>query len=118
MAIDKLQLYNNALVLLGQRYLDNLTDEEESQLYLDSVYDFKAVEHCLEMSKPTFATKTTKLNASVASADHDLDNVFTLPSGYVDTVEVFSDPKLDQPIHRYILEANTLACEYETIYLR
>lgn len=118
MAIDKLELYNNALQLVGQRRLTSVTDNENTRHYLDAAYNAQAVDYCLELSKPTFATKTVKLTTSSESDEHDLDNVFTLPDSYITVVEVFSDPRLDQPVSRYILEGNTIACEHETIYLR
>ena len=118
MAIDQLSIYNNALFLLGERKLATITENRKPRYDLDTIYDLGAVDYCLEIVKPVFATTTAVLTVSAASPDHDLDNVFTLPTGFIDVVGVYSDSKLDQPVSRYIVDAGTLACEYSTIYLR
>jgi len=118
MAVDKLALYNNALTLIGQRTLTGLTEEREPRYILDGVYDLDAIEYCLEIVKPVFARKTVLLSSPAVSTEHDLDSVHTLPSDYITITGIYSDSKLDQPISRYIIEGNTLACEYDSVYLR
>lgn len=118
MAVDQLSLYNNALQLIGQRRLNTLTDDQESRYELDAIWDLEPASYCLELVKPRFASKTVKLNSSSVSVEHDLDNVFDLPGDFVVIVELYSDSKLDQPITRYIDEDRTIACEYDTVYLR
>lgn len=118
MAIDKLALYNNSLLLIGQRRLTGLTEDREPRYLLDDAYDLGAIEYCLEVVKPVFARKTKVISSTTASSEHDLDNVYTLPADYQSVVGVYSDSKLDQEISRYIIEGNTLSCEYQTIYLR
>jgi len=117
-AVTKLQLYNNALLLIGQRELTGISEDREPRHLLDNVYDLDAIEYCLEIVKPVFASKTAKLSSPSTSSVHDLDSVHTLPSDYVTVVGVFSDAKLDQPISRYLIEGNTLVCEYDTVYFR
>jgi hypothetical protein len=118
MVIDKLAIYNNALLLLGERTLATVTENREPRRLLDHAYDFGAVDYCLEIVKPVFARKTVMLDVSTPSPHHDLDNVFTLPADWLATVEVYSDSRLDQPISRYINEDRTIACEYDIIYVR
>lgn len=118
MAIDQLALYNDALLLLGQRKLSSLTEAREPRYRLDDVYSLEAIRYCLEIAKPVFARKTSKLTSSSTSTDHDFDNVFTLPSDYVAMIEVYIDANLDRPLKRYIKENNTIACNYSTIYVR
>lgn len=118
MAIDQLSLYNNALLLLGQRKLSSLTESREPRHRLDDVYNADAIRYCLEVSEPTFARKVSNLTSSVTSSDHDLDNVFTFPSDYVSIIRLFSDANLDQPIDRYIISGDTIACNYSSVYLR
>jgi len=118
MATDQLSLYNNALTIIGQRALTSLTEDREPRYLLDNAYNFGAIAYCLEVVKPTFARKTALLNSVTPSSDHGLDNVYTLPTDYISIVKVYSDSKLDQEISRYILDGNTLSCEYPTIYLR
>ena len=118
MAVDKLSLYNNALLLIGQRSLSSLTEDREPRHLLDASYALDAIEYCLEVVRPVFARKTQLISTVTVSAEHDLDNVHTLPADYISIVGVYSDAKLDQEINRYIIEGNTLSCEYSTIYLR
>jgi hypothetical protein len=119
MAISQLTLYNDALLLIGQRPLDSLTGDQPSREYLDEVYsDPSAVDVCLELAKPRFASKTIKLSSPAVSADHALDSVHTVPADYISFVALYSDDKLDQPISRYLIENRTLICEYPVVYLR
>ena len=118
MAVDQLGLYNDALLLLGQRSLSSLTEAREPRYRLDEIYGIQAINYCLELASPTFARKTSKLTSSVVSTEHDFDNVFTFPSDYVTIVAVYSDANLDQEIQRYIIEGQTIACNYSTIYFR
>ena len=118
MAIDKLGIYNDALLLIGQRKLASITEARESRYLLDSAWDLGAVDYCLEIVKPVFSRITVNLNSSVTSSNHDLDNVFQLPNDWVSTIDVYSDSRLDQPINRYINEDKTIACEYSSIYVR
>jgi len=118
MAISQLTLYNNALLMLGQRSLASLTEAREPRYALDEAYGLDAVDYCLELVRPRFAVRTTKLTASSATTQHDLDKVFSLPSDYLATVGLYSDAELTQEITRYIIEGSTVACDYATVYLR
>jgi len=118
MAVTKLALYNNALITLGQRVLSSESEAREPRYVLDAIWNMGAVDYCLELVKPRFATRTSKLTSSTASSQHDLDNVYSLPSDYIATVGVYSDAELTQEITRFIVEGSTLACDYATVYLR
>jgi hypothetical protein len=117
MATTQLSLYNEALLLVGERELTTVTDDVEARYRLDTAYA-NGVDYCLELVAPVFARKTSKLTTYTTSSQHAYDNVFTLPTDYISMVELYSDEKLDQPISRYIVEGGTLACNYTTIYLR
>jgi hypothetical protein len=117
MATTQLSLYNEALLLVGERELVSLTDDVEARYRLDTAY-LNGIDYCLELINPVFARKTSLLASTTASADHAFDNVYALPSDYITMVRAYSDNKLDQPISRYLLEGRTLACNYATIYLR
>jgi len=118
MAIDKLALYNNALLLLGQRKLAAIDEDREPRHLLDDAYDLEATTYCLEIVQPHFASKVSTLSTPAVSSDHDLDSVHTLPADFVKLTALFSDAKLDQPITRYIIVGNTIACEYDIVYMR
>ena len=117
MATTQLSLYNEALLLVGERELTTVTDAVEARYRLDTAYA-NGVDYCLELVNPVFARKTNLISTSVTSSVHAFDNVFTLPTDYISMVMPYSDEKLDQPISRYIIEDRSLACNYSTIYLR
>ncbi|MES9841224.1 MAG: hypothetical protein ABW134_11780 [Candidatus Thiodiazotropha endolucinida] len=118
MAIDKLSLYNTALLLLGQEGIDTLTADRSARRHLDRAYDLDAVKYCLQIVKPRFATKTVRLTVNSTTTQHSLSQVFNLPSDFIDFVGVYTDSDLDQELSRYIHEGNSVYCAYSTIYLR
>jgi len=115
---DYRNIYNGALNLLGLEQIVSNDDDSERRAALDTVLNSDAVNYLYELAQPRFALETNKLTASVTSAEHDLDNVFTLPTDYLSMVEVHADPLMDEPITRYIIEGRTIACSYSTIYIR
>ena len=118
MAITKLGLYNNALTTLGERTLVTDTDDTESRYRLDVVWDMNAVNYCLDLVKPHWATAVAKLSTASTSASHDLDSVHDLPNDYLSMVGLFSDANLDQRVQRYFIEDRTIACDYDPVYIR
>ena len=118
MAYSQLTLYNDALLLLGLRSLNSLTEDRESRRRLDAVFSVDAVNYCLQWAMPTFARETNQLNTPTTSTDHGFTSVHALPADYLAFVAVYSDAKLDEPINRYILEDSTLACDYADVRLR
>ena len=111
-----LDLYNDALLLLGQRQLLTVTEDREPRYRLDGAYNREAIRYCLEMVKPNFASKTSVMNSGVTAAT--FDKAHALPSDYVSIIAPFSDRRLDQEINRYVIEGNGLLCDYDTVYLR
>ena len=112
----QLDLYNDALLLLGQRRLASLTEDREPRYRLDGAYNREAIRYCLELVQPQFASKTALLNSPTAGTTFSYTH--TLPDDYVSVVGVFSDARLDQDIHRYVIEGLTLQADYQTAYLR
>lgn len=116
MALTQLGLYNDALLILGQRQLTSLSEDREPRYRLDSAYTSDAIRYCLELVKPNFATRTSVLNAPAAASTFAYNH--TLPSNYVTVVRPFSNSKLDQPITRYVIEGRGLLTDFATVYLR
>lgn len=115
---DYRYLYNLAANRLGQQQLTSNDDDSELRYALDTVMEAGAINAMYERVKPKFAIETNKLTVSVVSTEHDLDNVFTLPADYICVVEVHSEAQMDAPIENYIIEGDTLSCNYSTVYLR
>ena len=118
MAIDQLGIYNDALLILGERRLASLTEDREVRHRLDSIWAFDAREYCLEVTKPRFACTVSKLDTPTTPSEHGYEFEFALPSDYVALAGVFSDENLEAPISRYIVEGRAIACEHSEIYLR
>ena len=57
---DQLSLYNGALALCKNRYLESLTEDVEERYLLDLEYD-KALRYCLEQGLWNFALRATQL---------------------------------------------------------
>lgn len=117
MTIDQLSLYNNALMLVGERPLATLTDAIETRYRLDVAYNQDAVDSCLSVVKPNFASARSKLTASSTLTGFNLAEVCTLPSDYVDIVVAYSDVDFDTPIKRHFINDLTIESDFATVYL-
>lgn len=111
-------VYNNALALLGQPPLKDTFETNKVRIAFDTIIQNGGIELMLEVAKPRFAMRTVTLTGGSTSPNHGYDNVFSLPADYIGIVELHSDEKLDQPINRYLIEGETIATEYATVYLR
>ena len=120
MAVTKLSLYNDALLLVGQRKLSSDTEDVPVRYSLDQAYDDPpAASYCLELTKPKFSLLTAKLASPSAPTNHGFGNEYNFPSDYISLHSVFAEEELEQPIHRYLIEKQTIACEVATnIWLR
>ena len=114
-----LGLYNAALLEVGATLLDTDTDDREERYALDTfVTDQGAYQYCLEKIKPKFAISTVELTGAATAGNITLAFTHTLPVDYLGTIEVYSDPELDQRVDRYILDGTTILADYDVIYLR
>lgn len=118
MAVTKLSLYNDALILLGQRILTSDTEDRPSRHKLDALYDNGAVDYCFEIIKPKFATKVVSLTGGTPTLVTNFTEEATVPSDFQVLVGVFADAWLDQEIKRYNHEADKILSDFDPIYLR
>ena len=114
MAITQLGIYNDALRLVGETRLDSLTEDRESRYDLDGVYELGAIDKCLEVVRPKFASTTTALTGTSVASGYE----FALPDDFVTIVGVYSDVELDQIVSRYTYDGSSIFCDYDTLYLR
>jgi hypothetical protein len=121
MAIDKLGIYNNALSKVGEPKLQTLTDNRDAVETLDAVYGLDAIQYCLRIVKPRFATLTESSTGAATGGGislaytHDLTS---LAQTFLVQHAFYSDAELDQPINRFIQDGDNILCDYETIYVR
>lgn len=129
MAISRLSLYNNALILLGERQLTSEYENRPARKVLDEIYGQEAVGACLELARPKFAQVTAKLATPASSSVHGFDYVYDLPADFLCIVqdprmpagggEVYTDDVLQNRVERYLLEGETIATEIATnVYIR
>ena len=119
MTISRLTLYNNALLMSGERALASLTEAREPRRLLDQVWDTGGVRKCLEQGQWKFAMRTVML-------DYDPDltptfgyaRAFNKPTDWVVTSAVCSDPYFREPLLHYVDEAGYWYAELDTIYVR
>ena len=118
MALDQLGIFNDALLLIGERSLSSLTEPRETQRRLTEVWEFGAVNYCLELVKPSFAHQVVRLNSPSPSTLDGFNFSHSLPAEYVTTVGVFEDGELDQRVDRFLIQNRALLTDYDDVYLR
>ena len=116
---DRLSLYNDALLLCGERSLASLTENREPRYLLDQVWEHNGVTFCLEQGQWFFAMRT-------AQTDYDPDveppfgynRAFSKPVDWVLTSSLCSDEFFREPLTRYTDEAGYWYSDLDTIYVR
>lgn len=115
----KLQFYNKALQLIGQRSLAALTDNNRSRRELDLAWDSGAVQELLEEGQWNYATRTVKLQASTSvEPEFGYKYAFEKPIDWVKTTSFAYDEYFRSPINDYHDEVNYWFCEVDEIYVR
>ena len=116
---DRLTMYNDALLLCGQRALGSLTETTESRRLLDQVYNSGGIQKCLEEGQWKFAMRTIQ-------SDYDQNvtptfgyaRAFSKPTDWVVTSAVCSDEYFKAPLIAYNDEAGYWYADLDTIYVR
>lgn len=116
---DQLSLYNEALLVCGERFLATLTENREPRRLLDHVWSTGGVLYCLERGQWPFATRTQQIDydSSVEPA-FGYSHAFVKPDDWVNTRAVCSDEYFQSPLTAYVDEAAYWYADLETIYVR
>lgn len=118
MTITKLQLYNGALRLVGERRLGTLTEAREPRFLLDDAWDEDAIKSCLEAGQWLFATRTMLLTADEdVTPEFGFRYAFPKPTDWVRTCVVSLDEMQDEPLKRFRDEANVWYADSNVIYV-
>lgn len=119
MNIDRLALYNGALLELGERSLDALDEEQESRRLLDEAWNQgAAVVTCLGAGQWRFATRTAQI-----APDADTDpgfgyrNAYRRPGDLVRVTGVYSDEYMNVPLLDYRTEQRYWFTDAEPLYV-
>lgn len=114
----KLSIYNDALILLGERRLASDTEAIETRYDLDSLYDNGAVDYCLEVVKPRYAIKVDQITGITPTLETAYSYQLTLPADFIALDEIFLDGRLESPVTRYIREGNFVLSDIQSPYVR
>ena len=102
----KLQLYNQALLLMKERRLSGLTEDRESRRTIDEFYD-QVVQFCLEQGMWKFAMRSASLTQAGAGA-YGFTYTFNKPSDLVHTFLVGDDTAYDPPLVYTFVDEGTI----------
>ena len=115
----QLTLYNDALMLCGERFLASLTEEREPRRLLDQVWASNGVKACLEMGQWNFAMRTVQIDYdSTIEPDFGYRRAFEKPSDWVLTSALCEDEYFRTPSTRYWDEAGYWYADLDTLYVR
>ncbi len=115
----QLTLYNDALLLCGERFLASLTEEREPRRLLDQVWSSGGVKACLELGQWNFAMCSIQIDYDPGmEPDFGYRRAFVKPDDWVLTSGVCSDEFFRCPLLRYWDEANYWYSDLDTIYVR
>jgi hypothetical protein len=115
---SQLNVYNDALRLVGERQLVSLDENREPRRLLDAVWD-GAVEYCLEQGQWNFAIRSQQLDYSPSvEPPFGYRRAYNKPDDYVRTVSISADPYFSDGLMQYTDEAGYWFCDLDIIYLR
>jgi len=115
----KLAVYNNALLILGERKLDSLSENRKPRRIFDQVWDSDFVKFCLEGANWNFATRTIRSEYNTAiTPDFGYQYAHNKPDDWVRTSALSGDEGLFDALTSYTDEAGYWWTDLETIYVR
>lgn len=115
----KLDLFNGALLLCGERFLASLTEEREPRRLLDRVWASNGVRTCLEQGQWNFAMRTIQIDYdSGIEPSFGYSRAFAKPSDWVITSSLCEDEYFRAPSLRFWDEASYWYADLDTLYVR
>lgn len=115
----KLNLFNNALLHLGELNLSSLTEAREPRRVLDQVYDSGFINTVLEKGYWKFAARTVKLDFDAnVTPTFGHRNVFSKPTDFVHICKVCTDEFLDFPLLHYQDEGSFFYSDLDEIFIQ
>jgi hypothetical protein len=116
----RLDIFNGALLICGERFLNSLTEEREPRRLLDHVWDVEdGVKACLEEGQWFFAMRTVRIDYdSGIDPDFGLRRAFAKPEDWVLTSALCTDEFFKNPQLQYFDEAGYWYSNVDTLYVR
>jgi hypothetical protein len=116
---SQLSLYNGALLMLGERKLQSLTENREARRLLDTVWERDVVRECLEKGQWRFALRTQEIEYTPSiEPPFGYQYAFDRPDDLVGTAAVCSDEYFREPLLDYQLEGAYWFADINPIYVR
>lgn len=115
----RLQIYNGALLLCGERALASLTEDREPRRLLDQVWDKDGKRYCLEQGFWQFAMRTQQIDADPSiDPPFGYRNAFNKPTDWVMTNAVCQDEYFKTPLLNYADELENWFADIDPIYVK
>lgn len=119
MAATRLSLYNDALLLAGERSLASITESGEPRRLLDQIWNNQGVDACLEEGQWEFAMRTIQIDYDPGvTPTYGLSRAFDKPTDWILTSSLCSDESFRVPVLRYEDEAGFWYADIDTLYVR
>jgi hypothetical protein len=116
---NKLSIYNGALLFLGARQLDTLTDSVESRRLLDGVWDRGGIDTVLEAGQWNFAMRSAKYEySSSITPSFGYSRAFEKPDDLIRVCAVCTDEFFKVPLLSYLDEAGFWFADLDEIYVK
>lgn len=98
---SKLELYNEALLLIGDQPLATLTEDAERRRSLDTIYT-RACKYALEQGYWNFAKRTIEASdVPSVTPTFGFQYAFTKPDDWLRTAMISADPRFGDPLREY-----------------
>lgn len=119
MSTTRLNLYNDALLICGERFLSSLSEERKPRRLLDQVWDSDGVRFCLETGQWQFAMRAQQIyHDPDISPSFGYVHAFNKPDDWVNTSAVCSDERFNTPLLQYADELEYWYADIEPIYVK
>jgi hypothetical protein len=116
---SRLNLYNDALIMCGERTLTTLTENIEPRRLLDHVWDNDGVKGCLESAQWKFAMRTIMIDYDTSvSPGFGYRRAFLKPTDWCATSALCQDEYFNSPLLRYLDEAGYWYADLDSLYVR
>ncbi len=116
---SRLQLYNDALAICGERKLASLTENREPRYLLDLAWDGGAIDRCLELGQWSFAMRSVEIAADASSSPaFGYQNAFSRPDDFVRVAAVCSDEYFKEPLLEYAQEGRYWYADIDPLYVK
>lgn len=116
--MGKLERYNGALLILGERKLASLTEAREPRRALDDAWD-QAVSYCLEQGYWKFAMRAVQIDSSASVVPtFGYQYAFPKPADFVRMYRQSIDERLDTPLLDIVDEPDYWYANCDPLYVK